>query len=509
MLLLSENGGQIEESGVNELIAFLEKQSGWHLGESSREKILGLMPQRMRIVGTRSTYNYLEHIRSPSGADELYMLILSFLVGETYFFRNKNHWQALCEFVLPKLISVERAATAPFKFWSAACSTGEEAYSLAFTLSEKLACRWPGGIEILASDISQESLKKAKRGRYTDYSFRGVAPEVIEKFFTTGKYFRDVREGFSGAVSFDSLNLATEVYPEKYRGVDVIFCRNVLMYFQPEMAQRIIKRMFACLNRDGFLFIGDAESRIVPRELFESINCCDTFIYRKRSATGEPGKEAEITSLKQACRLPPDSQRQIKRKKIRKQTKRVQSPGEIADRTAVHKPRKVAVEEREHDPADRYKAALESYFREDYATALGSLTRGAEGVTGNFQELLLAGLSHLNMENFIEAEHCRQQALELSDIAPEGHLLGGMIKEAEGNLEGASRENMKAVFLDKSFFVPHFKLGQIYRRLGDSPKAAKHFSNALMVLDDDDEDRLKLFCGAAATKELLAKVCGE
>lgn len=220
--------------------------------------------RRMTAKGIASLQEYLDTLTIKADRErELQMLLNEITVGETSFFRNQPQLDALRKFILPELMrEKERLGYRRLRIWSAGCSTGEEPYTLAMILLEELQTRpanWQ--IEIIATDINEKSLAKARQAQYAAYSLRNVSRVLLEKYFTVtedGQYL--VQEAPRALVSFQHLNLLDERRLMFLRGLDVILCCNVLIYFDAESKRRMIQHFYSMLQPHGYLFLGHAES---------------------------------------------------------------------------------------------------------------------------------------------------------------------------------------------------------------------------------------------------------
>jgi chemotaxis protein methyltransferase CheR len=175
---------------------------------------------------------------------QLDILVCRLTIGETYFFRERKSFDVLEARILPALINSRRGKEQRLRIWSAGCSTGEEAYSIAILLYRLIADLPQWNITILATDVNPASLCKADRGEYSDWSFRGIPQWIKEKFFSRNAEGRfEVADTIRKMVTFASLNLADDPFPSlinNTNAMDIIFCRNVLMYFAPHQVKKVI-----------------------------------------------------------------------------------------------------------------------------------------------------------------------------------------------------------------------------------------------------------------------------
>ena len=190
-------------------------------------------------------------------------------INVSEFFRNRNRWEYLQKEILPELLQKERK----LKIWSAACSEGQEPYTLAMIFAEYTDLN---RVEILATDIDERALKRAKRGVYPERVLEEVPTSLVRKYFIPTDEGFAVCDRLKQAVTFKKHNLLGDPYP---RSFDLIVCRNVLIYFTEEAKDGIYRRFNASLELDGVLFVGSTEQIFYPLQYgFEPV---DTFFYKK------------------------------------------------------------------------------------------------------------------------------------------------------------------------------------------------------------------------------------
>jgi chemotaxis protein methyltransferase CheR len=195
----------------------------------------------------------------------------------TRFFRNAMHFQTLENYVIPELVKYKREnGQTSFRVWSAGCSTGEEPYSIAMVLKDKV----PPGIksEVTASDLSLKSLMTAKEGFYPENKVNGVPETYLQRFFEKKNNGYQVRDEIKQMVTFDYHNLKND---SGLRGLDIIFCRNVIIYFDDVAQKNVIEKFYSALNNHSYLFIGHSESLFGMQTQFEFLKTDWAVIYRK------------------------------------------------------------------------------------------------------------------------------------------------------------------------------------------------------------------------------------
>lgn len=268
---------ELSDIQFEKIRALVYEQSGISLGDGKKELVKARLGKRLRAGSFKSFAEYFDFVTSPAGAEELIFLIDSISTNLTYFFREDKHFERL------RIIITESQrfaqAVKSFNVWSAGCSTGEEAYSLAITIKEAMG-QAPINISILATDISTRVLEIAKKGIYHQDKMKYVQDKYLKKYFQYGtgnwaNYYR-VKGEIREMVKFMWWNLM-EPLPLN-TAFNIIFCRNVMIYFDKETRQMLIRRFFDQLTEGGFLFIGHSESLAGVQHKFKYI---EPSVYRK------------------------------------------------------------------------------------------------------------------------------------------------------------------------------------------------------------------------------------
>jgi chemotaxis protein methyltransferase CheR len=220
---------------------------------------------------------------TPSEWDVLVELLT---INETYFYREENQLNECCSIVLPQLR--EKNMARPLRIWSAACSTGEEPYTLAMLIQES-GKFLPGSVEIIGTDINKKVLQKADKGWYHSgsFAFRRIPQNLLKKYFSEENDGYQINQSIKNMVEFQYLNLLNTDRVEQLGKFDVIFCRNVLIYFDQETTKRVIKSLHRNLTPGGYLFLGHAESITDMALGFQKVDSDRTFYYRKEPVYDE------------------------------------------------------------------------------------------------------------------------------------------------------------------------------------------------------------------------------
>jgi chemotaxis protein methyltransferase CheR len=378
-------------------------------------------------------------------------------IGETYFFREPNGFEALEKEILPALISARRGRDQRLRIWSAGCASGEEPYSLAMLLQRLIPDLPQWNVTILATDINPEFLRKAARGVYGEWSFRGVPAGVKEKYFTrTGEGTYALADSIRKMVTLAPLNLAEDPYPSlvnNTNALDIIFCRNVLMYFAPRQIDKVIDNFHHSLVPGGWLVVSPCETSATFSREFEAVHFHHAVFYRNV----EPGKASALPG-EQARRLTPPP-RELK-------TFPEASPGNEHHGQQVPLPGKAHAVSRQVPVGD----------------ATGKLEEIPAGAPEGPSAALLTARSHANCGNFAEALEWAGQAIAADKLDPEAHYLQALIFQEQGADDAAIASLKRALYVDHAFVLAHFALANLFVRRGKAKEAARQLDNASHLL---------------------------
>lgn len=256
------------------------KRSGMWFNDSSKYLLQKRLSPRARELNFDSFQKYFYFLQYDPRADAEFDQIFDLVTtNETYFFREPAQLTAFVEEVIPDLLS--RKTLKKIRIWSAGCSSGEEPYSLAMLLSE---AGWydHAAFEIFASDINQQVLSKARKGQYRENAFRATTPALREKYFTrdTETTWR-VKDEIRNRVSFGRLNLYDEARVSLLGHLDVVFCRNVIIYFDDQSKKVVVRNFYNRLVDGGYLLLGHSESLISLSTQFKLRHLKNDMVYQK------------------------------------------------------------------------------------------------------------------------------------------------------------------------------------------------------------------------------------
>jgi len=233
-------------------------ESGISLGDQKQTLLASRLSKRLRALGLATFAEYYDRVTTDSSKGEFTRMLDLISTNKTDFFREPKHFDFLRERILPELAQQKR-----IRIWSSACSTGEEPYTIAMTLQDGVSdpCQWD--FKILATDLSTRVLAKAAEGVYDAERVREVSPEIVRRHFLRGRGTSEcllkVKPHLTTMIRFRRLNLMDDQYPIK-SPLDLIFCRNVMIYFDRPTQEKLVNKFYRYLKPGGHLFIGHSES---------------------------------------------------------------------------------------------------------------------------------------------------------------------------------------------------------------------------------------------------------
>jgi chemotaxis protein methyltransferase CheR len=422
-------------------------------------------------------------LSTPLATAQLHTLASHLTIGETYFLRERSTFDALLQSVLPELIRRRRGREQRLRLWSAACSTGEEPYSLAILLRQLLPDWRDWHVTILGTDINERSLQKAAAGLYGEWSFRACPPEFKQSYFTRAADGRfaiaaDIRD----SVRFAQLNLVQDTFPSlatDSNAMDVILCRNVLMYFTPPQARKLVENLRHALVDEGWLAVGLSECSQALFSRYASLSFVGATLYRK-AAVAERDRLNHVPALAGIAGNYPapvaDASAWSSAEATAGAAANDSPPSALAAETLTSAGPIAAVAAAESlYRQGRYREAAELLL----PTVVAEVAPSTESAAKTFS-LLARALA--NQGKLAEALEWSKRWIVADTLDPAAHYLHAMVLQELGDGETARRSLLRAIYLQPDFPLAYFALGNLARSQSQPPQASKHFENALELL---------------------------
>jgi chemotaxis protein methyltransferase CheR len=275
---------KIDDAEFTQLRDFIYEKSGIYIGDNRKYLLENRLANRIKQLNLKSFNEYYYFLQyDPKKQQELNKLFEVITTNETSFFRNPPQLKVFQDKVLPQVLKAQRdKGSKSLRIWSAGCSTGEEPYTLAIILHEALKSeinQW--NIKITANDLSEAVLMAARRGLYNEYALRTTPPDIVKRYFTKQDIKYTVTPEVKRLVSFGQINLSDRAQLKRIERSQVVFCRNVIIYFDEEMKKRVISSLYDNLLPGGFLLIGHSESLHNITRAFKPEHHPGAIIYRK------------------------------------------------------------------------------------------------------------------------------------------------------------------------------------------------------------------------------------
>ncbi len=274
---------QLSDEKFKQIRYLIYEESGMYFTDNKKYLLENRLSKRMEEVKLTSFDEYYYLLKySPKKREELSKLFDQVTINETSFFRNMPQLQAFEKEIVPEILKNNNPGSQKLRIWSAGCSNGQEPYTLAMILANISATKAFKFVpEIIANDISGAMILEAQKGRYKGYYLRNTPDPYKSKYFTKNGDDYTIGDSIKVMVKFSIMNLLDEAKTKMVRNMDVIFCRNVLIYFDDEVKKKVIEMFYESLNPGGYLFIGHLESLHNISRAFKLMLFPNAIVYKK------------------------------------------------------------------------------------------------------------------------------------------------------------------------------------------------------------------------------------
>ncbi|MDD5366099.1 MAG: hypothetical protein PHR30_12225 [Gallionellaceae bacterium] len=421
--------------------------------ESDNALLTRLIAERVHALSLSGAEQYCQFLASDQDIrHEQEALVTLLTAGETYFFRDSGQHALLQETILPELLD-RRKALRSLRIWCAACSTGEEVYSLAILLDELLADQSRWDILILGTDINHSAIERARIGRYSEWSFRNTTDERRQRFFARQQNTWVLNEAIRNRVTFFPGDLMADAFPAApyFHDMDLILCRNIFIYMVPQAVSHIADKLTETLTEGGILITGHGElyahhlGKLRTRVYPESI------LYQK------------VSTPYQAPAAPP--------------------PTEMPRPVAVAQPLAAPVL-----PKVVQAAAPAPAAKSPRETAASEMLRAWQCANQGQQE---------------KAEKICRELVAKDPLFADPHYLLALLAQERGDFETEKASIKKVIYLDSSFIAAYLDLGDLYIREGDAARARKMRITARDLLKGLPGDSQVRYYGAGTVNTVL------
>lgn len=516
---MSDADAQVDRVAVEQLAALLLERVGLKITPDGYYGLRLALSARMPVQRLTDAQEYVRRLKQASGEPELRALLPLVTVGKTEFFRDARQFDALEKAIVPRLLREARASGRQARIWTAGCATGEEPYSVAMVALEAGAL--PSELSIWATDLNPVAVENASKGHFPLRRMMGVSERRLERFFQELPHGFQVKPEVQALIRFEPHNLAASMFPAVAPGsLDLIMCRNVIIYFDVPTIEGLMQRFWESLRPDGVMLLGYSESLFRVATRFEMFELEGTFAYRPAAPGVAPRSSMPRPSSPQQVRpTPPLPTSRATAPEPPPAPRGAPAPGQratappppparssaprpppppSAPRLAVPAPPPSAprpsaplppppprasaprvVPEERRSPVERLELVVQRMEQGDFPHALLAAQRLVHDHPDDLAGLLTLGNIHSLMGAADAAKECFASALAKEPLCVEARLFLGVGALQQGALGDARAELKRALFLEPTLVLGHYLLGQVEEQAGDAMAARRAYRNAI------------------------------
>lgn len=467
----------MEEWHLESFESLVKSVTGLRLRKGDVHEIEGYVSSRIRALRLSSPGEYFDLLggHTDAGRLERREFIIRLTVGESYFFRDKGQFELIRSRILPELVRLRRAEKT-LRIWSAGCSSGEEAYSMAMLVDELLPERGSWEVSITGTDIKEELLRKAEAGRYGEWSFRDMPGDIRRRYFRRSGDVWELDEEIRRMVKFRQGDLLEDEYPEYGNGLhdmDLILCRNVFIYYRRPAVTLIAAKLAATLRDGGYLLTGHGELFSISCPRLRCRMYPQSMVYQRAERTPSYAQ----ASVTEAAPAAPDAGAVVRRPRALRPAAAGGVAGEKASANTADETEKLLEEAQSSISAGAYRNAA--------AKARAAL----EKKTGEYRALYLAGVAYANLGEHEAAVGYLRKAASADRLATQTYYMLAHIALENGDAAAAKEELKKAIYLSPSSVAAYLELADLYETENDAARAARMRSSALEILKSEPGDK--------------------
>jgi chemotaxis protein methyltransferase CheR len=428
--------------------------------------------------GFETTTEFVKWIGDVSDdATKIDILASLLTIGETFFFRDSKTFEGIERVIIPDLIKSKHSDLSLLRIWSAGCSTGEEPYTLAILFKRLFYHHQQYQFQILGTDVNKESLEKANKGFYKEWSFRGAPHWLKKDFFTQVDGGYQLNSSVTSAVEFRYLNMVSQEYSSALYGftpLDIILCRNTMMYFTSDVRNKIIDRMLLRLSDDGWLILSPSEVPHVANQKLELVKAPGAVFFRRKRPTAQMFRSSSIETIpnKKNCLI------EQKPKQGPAPVTPISTQGDIAARSQME----ISTGSLEKD----LELAGKSFSVSDYRKIIELLKDRPEKEANQIlsgQRYFMLAKAYANLGILDEAQRSIEAALTIEKLNPSCHYMFASILQAREMKQEAVERLQRVLFLDPDHIMTNVTLGTIQKGLNNRNEALRYMRNAIMLVD--------------------------
>jgi chemotaxis protein methyltransferase CheR len=491
---------------------WIHHHSGIYLEETKVDSLRISLVTRATRLGFLEYEEYFDVLSR--NEDEFKELMNLVTINETSFFRFPAQFDALRDRVIPEILDNKPRGSRSFRVWSAGCSTGEEPYTIAMTLLDSALEARGMRSEVLGTDVSTQALDRAKAAVYPAKALANLSQNTVQRWFEPVKGGHRPRARARDIVAFSYHNLIKEPYPVVFSANwDIVFCRNVTIYFRPDSTRRVVNNFYESINPGGYLFIGHSETLTSISDRFEPVEIGGVFLYRKPmptpavfpSAFGAKPVRAERTRTADLPRT--GVLGQSLGRTVGRQTAPT-TPARPRPAPVASAP-KAEVGSIGSEPAELDELVAQAHElleKADPARARSVADLALAKDSRHVGALLVRAHANADSGDFDAAIADATEALGINPLLASARYILGIIYLQQDDTARAVAEFKRTIYIDQDFVLAHFNLANLYRTQGSVDDACREYENSLRALYLSPNGEWTAFLGGFKP-DLLAKTC--
>ncbi len=461
----------IDRTALEQLAALLLERAGLKVTPDGYMGLRLALQARMPALGLADASDYVRRLRQLADEPELRALLPLVTVGKTEFFRDSRQFAAFESEIFPTLHEHARHEARAIKAWSAGCATGEEPYSIAMVALDRGALKEE--LDCWATDLNPVAVESAARGRFAIRRLLGVSEPRLARYFSLTDGFYEVSPALRAMVRFEGHNLAAPIWHQvQQQSLDLIFCRNVIIYFDQPTILAVMERFYDSLRPGGWLFLGYSESLFRVPTRFEMVEVGGVFLYRRPVLRVVPPPRPFESRLSLPSMKPEPAPAGSLPLVV----------GLQAPKSVVSMPSPITTPKPTPGtgtPVERLDDIIADIEKGDFPRALRHAHSLVEDTPDDLAARITLGNVHALMGNIDEARDAYQAALLREPLSVETRLYLGIAGLQAGEFDAAKQEFTRALFLEPTLALGHYLLGQVNERRGDQEAARRCYRNAM------------------------------
>lgn len=445
----------------------LKERCGLHFEEIRTAKLERAVYDRMSDSGLMSEADYL--LKTLKDADEFNKLVNLVTINETYFLRERDHLKLLVDRLIPEMLAA--AQKQKIRILIAGCSTGEEPYSIMIELFEKYRNSASALVSLIGFDIDTDAIGKAIEGVYGPSSFRNMHKDIRDKYFDpAGENIFRIKDFIKEAVNLRTANLHEEEFPEEFSSVDVIFYRNVSIYFDPDTQKKIFTGLARLLKKGGYLFVSATETFSHNIGVLNLVELDGLFLYHKGDVIAIEDRRKQSRSGPEPIRAAASAKSGFSADQI-SATLQQFTEKFGADKRASH---------------DLFDKALSFAKDKQYEKSIAELDRLISREPSFVKAYILKASVLINMRRLDEACDICLKCVDVEKWCLEAYLLLGLIAKMKNDNDTALRRFKDALYVESSCWLAHFYLAEIYNMIGEKSSSCREYEITEKLLEKGD-----------------------